>query len=340
MASSTEAISLAVEHVSVTYPNGHQAIRDVTFTLQGRTVCALVGVNGSGKSTLFNTIMGIIRPQTGAVRVNGLPVAQAMRQNGIAYVPQSENIDWHFPILVKDVVMLGRYGHMGFLRRARPQDHAAVAAALERLGIARHFSQPTRMIWRQLERRPGKALFAIIALAAAGGIVVVGNFQRGSVNYMIGVENYLAQQHDISVSFIEDAPPRALYELAAMRGVRAAEGQRSVAVRVAHDNRQKRLILEAWRLLKPGGTLVYSTCTMAPEENEVVVDWLLRRQPDAALMPITITPLPDRVSAVQSWNNRVLTHDLGGCLRLMPGRLTEAFFVAAFRKTPLAESMV
>ena len=136
MASSTEAISLAVEHVSVTYPNGHQAIRDVTFTLQGRTVCALVGVNGSGKSTLFNTIMGIIRPQSGSVRVNGLPVAQAMRQNGIAYVPQSENIDWHFPILVKDVVMLGRYGHMGMLRRPRAADREAVAAALERLGIA------------------------------------------------------------------------------------------------------------------------------------------------------------------------------------------------------------
>ena len=136
MASSIEAISLAVEHVSVTYPNGHQAIRDVTFTLQGRTVCALVGVNGSGKSTLFNTIMGIIRPQAGSVRVNGLPVTQAMRQNGIAYVPQSENIDWHFPILVKDVVMLGRYGHMGMLRRPRAADRDAVAAALERLGIA------------------------------------------------------------------------------------------------------------------------------------------------------------------------------------------------------------
>ena len=136
MASSTDAISLAVEHVSVTYPNGHQAIRDISFTLQGRTVCALVGVNGSGKSTLFNTIMGIIRPQSGCVRVNGLPVAQAMRQNGIAYVPQSENIDWHFPILVKDVVMLGRYGHMGLLRRPRAADRDAVAAALERLGIA------------------------------------------------------------------------------------------------------------------------------------------------------------------------------------------------------------
>ena len=136
MASSTDAISLDVEHVSVTYPNGHQAIRDVSFSLQGRTVCALVGVNGSGKSTLFNTIMGIIRPQTGAVRVNGLPVVQAMRQNGIAYVPQSENIDWHFPILVKDVVMLGRYGHMGMLRRPQAPDRDAVAAAMERLGIS------------------------------------------------------------------------------------------------------------------------------------------------------------------------------------------------------------
>ena len=136
MASSTDAITLDVAHVSVTYPNGHQAIRDVSFSLQGRTVCALVGVNGSGKSTLFNTIMGIIRPQSGSVRVNGLPVVQAMRQNGIAYVPQSENIDWHFPILVKDVVMLGRYGHMGMLRRPRAADRDAVAAALERLGIA------------------------------------------------------------------------------------------------------------------------------------------------------------------------------------------------------------
>ena len=136
MVSSTDAISLAVENVSVTYPNGHQAIRDISFTLQGRTVCALVGVNGSGKSTLFNTIMGIVRPQSGSVRVNGLPVVQAMRQNGIAYVPQSENIDWHFPILVKDVVMLGRYGHMGMLRRPRAADHEAVAAAMERLGIS------------------------------------------------------------------------------------------------------------------------------------------------------------------------------------------------------------
>lgn len=113
---------------------------------------------------------------------------------------------------------------------------------------------------------------------------------------------------------------------------------------VAHIRRlsdlQKRLILEAWRLLKPGGTLVYSTCTMAPEENEAVVDWLLRRQSDAELIPIDIAPLPNRAPAVQSWNDRDLTHDLGECLRLIPGTLTEAFFVAAVHKTSHAESMV
>lgn len=109
---------------------------------------------------------------------------------------------------------------------------------------------------------------------------------------------------------------------------------------VAHIRRlsslQKRLISEAWQLLKPGGTLVYSTCTMAPEENEAVVDYLLRRQPDASLVPITITPLPDRVPVVQSWNGRRLTHELSGCLRLMPGVLTEAFFVATVHKARIS----
>ncbi|MDO5343984.1 MAG: RsmB/NOP family class I SAM-dependent RNA methyltransferase [Candidatus Saccharibacteria bacterium] len=95
---------------------------------------------------------------------------------------------------------------------------------------------------------------------------------------------------------------------------------------------QKKLITEAWRLLRPGGTLVYSTCTMAPEENEAVVDYLLRRQPDAKLAPMSPPELPNRVPAVAEWNGRTFTHDLSACLRLVPGELTEAFFVAKLRK--------
>lgn len=110
---------------------------------------------------------------------------------------------------------------------------------------------------------------------------------------------------------------------------------------VAHIRRlsdlQKRIISEAWQLLKPGGTLVYSTCTMAPEENEAVVDYLLRRQDNAELLPIGIANLPNRTTAVQNWNNREFSHNLSPCLRLIPNHLTEAFFVAAFHKTTRSE---
>ncbi|MDO4776603.1 MAG: FtsX-like permease family protein [Cardiobacteriaceae bacterium] len=115
---------------------------------------------------------------------------------------------------------------------------------LERMGLSRFLSQPTRMIWRQLERRPGKALFTLLGLAAAASIVVVGNFQRGSINYMLNVEYRLARQHDIATTFIDAAPPRALHELAHLPGVRRVEGQRGIAIRLHHQGRQKRLGLE------------------------------------------------------------------------------------------------
>ncbi|MDO4774154.1 MAG: hypothetical protein Q4A37_03465 [Candidatus Saccharibacteria bacterium] len=106
---------------------------------------------------------------------------------------------------------------------------------------------------------------------------------------------------------------------------------------VAHIRRlsdlQKKLMMEAWKLLKPGGRLVYSTCTMAPEENEAVVAYLLRRHDDAELIAMDAPDLPNRVPAVQSWNGRDFAHDMNACLRLMPGELTEAFFVAKLQKS-------
>lgn len=94
---------------------------------------------------------------------------------------------------------------------------------------------------------------------------------------------------------------------------------------------QKKAITTAWDLLRPGGVLVYSTCTMAPEENEAVVDYLLRRQETAQLLPIEL-PLPNRIPTVKKWNNKSFTNDLSHCLRLGPSEDIEAFFVAVIRK--------
>ncbi len=104
---------------------------------------------------------------------------------------------------------------------------------------------------------------------------------------------------------------------------------------VAHIKRlsklQKRILTQAWQLLKPGGTLVYSTCTMAPEENEVVVDYLLRHHPEAQIEPLNIG-LPNTTQAVLEWSGKVLQPAIRGCLRLHPSSTIEAFFVCALRK--------
>lgn len=89
-------------------------MRDASFSVPGGSIAALVGVNGSGKSTLFKAVMGFVRAASGTITILGLPSHRALRQNTVAYVPQSEEVDWSFPVLVEDVVMMGRYGHMGF----------------------------------------------------------------------------------------------------------------------------------------------------------------------------------------------------------------------------------
>ena len=126
---------LDVEGVSVSYSNGHLALRDASFKLSSGTICALVGVNGSGKSTLFKSIMGFVTPTAGSVRINGLPVREVLKQHQVAYVPQAEDVDWEFPVSVWDVAMMGRYGAMNFLRIPRAVDKARVEESLHRVSM-------------------------------------------------------------------------------------------------------------------------------------------------------------------------------------------------------------
>ncbi|WP_116246993.1 metal ABC transporter ATP-binding protein [Nocardiopsis sp. FIRDI 009] len=111
------------------------ALEDVSLTVRPGRVCGLLGTNGSGKSTLFKTILGLVPTDRGQVRILGRASSAARREGLVGYVPQSEQVDWAFPVRVRDVVMMGRYGHMGARRRPRATDRQAVDHALDRVDL-------------------------------------------------------------------------------------------------------------------------------------------------------------------------------------------------------------
>ncbi|MEM1361447.1 MAG: manganese/iron ABC transporter ATP-binding protein [Pseudomonadota bacterium] len=131
----SEAIGIDAAGVTVTYRNGHTALTDASFSIPRGSITALVGVNGAGKSTLFKAIMGFLPVARGHIEILGMSVRDALRRNLVSYVPQAEEVDWDFPVLVEDVVMMGRYGRMGLLRRPRRADHEAVTQALSRVNM-------------------------------------------------------------------------------------------------------------------------------------------------------------------------------------------------------------
>ncbi len=169
MSHDAATLGLDVDDITVAYRNGTTAIKHASFTIPRGSITALVGVNGSGKSTLFKAIMGFVPLASGSVDILGVPGKQALKRNLVAYVPQSEDVDWNFPVLVEDVVMMGRYGHMNLLRRPRKIDHDMVTSALERVNMLefRH---------RQIGELSGgqkKRVFLARALAQEGQVILL-----------------------------------------------------------------------------------------------------------------------------------------------------------------------
>jgi tRNA (cytosine49-C5)-methyltransferase len=164
---------------------------------------------------------------------------------------------------------------------------------------------------------------------------IKANFKRLNVQpveYMLYDARYLTKKLPAGTTFdkiLLDAPCSG-------EGMMTLDSDKDMATwSVAHIRRlqtlQKQLILQAWQLLKPGGTLVYSTCTMAPEENELVVDYLLRKA-DGALLESVPWTFDNQYPAVQQWNDKRLNPDLNKCLRLAPSTELEAFFVSQITK--------
>lgn len=161
-------ISIDIENVTVAY-HGKVALHSASLQLKAGTICGLVGMNGAGKSTLFKAIMGFVKPNTGRILINELPIRLVQKRNLVAYVPQSEEVDWNFPVSVHDVVMMGRYGYMNLLRIPRSLDKRAVRESLERVEM-----------WQMRDRQIGelsggqkKRTFFARALAQQGTILLL-----------------------------------------------------------------------------------------------------------------------------------------------------------------------
>jgi manganese transport system ATP-binding protein len=127
-------VAIDIQNVSVHYQE-KLVLDDVTVSIPQGAICGLVGMNGAGKSTLFKAIMAAVPLASGRVRLTGHTIKVAQKKGVVAYVPQTEAIDWNFPVSVRDIVMMGRYGFMNFLRLSRAQDEEAVTRALARVHL-------------------------------------------------------------------------------------------------------------------------------------------------------------------------------------------------------------
>ena len=131
---SRDAASRAVEVADLTVAYRERPVLwDVDMTVPPGVLMAIVGPNGAGKTTLIKAILGLVRPAAGRVLVHGRPYAEQRRL--VAYVPQRGSVDWDFPTSVLDVVMMGRYGALGWVRRPGRRERRLAQAALDQTGI-------------------------------------------------------------------------------------------------------------------------------------------------------------------------------------------------------------
>lgn len=126
--------ALRVENLAAGYQDVRNAIHDVNFTISPGERVGLLGPNGAGKSTLFKALVGLIPHHQGSISVNGEDCRSS--HNLIGYVPQYDNLDWTFPVTVRDVVMMGRVRLLGLFAWPTPRHWRAVDAMLDRVGMA------------------------------------------------------------------------------------------------------------------------------------------------------------------------------------------------------------
>ena len=129
---STVPVACQARNVSVAY-RADPVLRRVNFSVQVGSVMGVIGPNGAGKSTLIRAMLSLVKPLTGTSEFFGRPLDQVRRRVG--YMPQSMSVDWDFPTTVIDLVTMGTYGELGWIRRPGKAQRARAMAALEQTGI-------------------------------------------------------------------------------------------------------------------------------------------------------------------------------------------------------------
>ena len=126
-------LPLEVHDLTVSY-NRKPVLYGIDLEIEEGGLIGIIGPNGAGKSTLIKTIMGIVPANGGWVKIFGKEGKKSYRRVG--YVPQRESVDWDFPVSVLDVVLMGRYGHAGWLKRISKKDRIIAHECLEKVNMS------------------------------------------------------------------------------------------------------------------------------------------------------------------------------------------------------------
>jgi len=158
--------ALSVRALTVSY-GARPVLRSVSFDVPKGKLLGVVGPNGAGKSTLLKAMLGLIEPNGGWIRIYNHPIAKC--RDKVAYVPQTEAVDWDFPVTVFDVVLMGRYGRMGVWGRPKPNDRRAALDALVQVSMEDYLDRHIR----QLSGGQQKRVFLARALCQEAEILLL-----------------------------------------------------------------------------------------------------------------------------------------------------------------------
>jgi manganese/zinc/iron transport system ATP- binding protein len=164
--------ALGLRQVSVAYDD-KIALEGITLNIAAGEFVGVVGPNGAGKSTLLKAILGILPLRGGQIRIHGQPLAQARRR--LAYMPQREVVDWSFPVVVEDVVLMGRQTRLGFGRHSSASDRAVVMQALSQMQMAQERRTPIGNLSGGQQQR----VFLARALAQEGDVLLLDEPMTG-----------------------------------------------------------------------------------------------------------------------------------------------------------------